>query len=121
MNARRKQVYTALFRFEGGIGTRLLPDQAIAITELDDILSQYGEPVYLVGDGFEITRELLKHPTAETPDRLRRQSAYSVAQVALRAYQSGTRTTDCELTPTYLRLPQAERERNERLKNQEGK
>jgi len=118
MNARRKQVYTALFRFENGIGTRLMPDSAIAISELDTVLAQYEEPIYLVGDGYAITKELLTVPTSETAERLRRQSAYSVAQVALRSYRNGTNTSDAQMVPTYLRLSQAERERNERLKNE---
>lgn len=115
MNARRKQVYTTLFRFENGVGTRLMPDSAIAITELDTILTQYNEPIWLVGDGYDLCKELLTHPTHQTHERLRRQSAYSVAQVALRNYRNGVQTTDSAMVPTYLRVSQAERERNERL------
>ena len=116
MNARRKQVYTALFRFENGMGTRLMEDSAIAISELDEILKQYNEPIYLVGDGYAICKELLEHPTQQTHERLKRQSAYSVAQVAMRNFRNGMQTTDSTLVPRYLRLSQAERERNERLK-----
>lgn len=118
MNARRKQVYTALFRCENGKLTRLCPDSAIAITELDELLAAYDESVYLCGDGYEITKENLKHPTRETPERLRHQSAFSVAQVAKAAYDAGVRTTDAEMVPTYLRPSQAERERAEREKLQ---
>ena len=118
MNARRKQVYTALFRFENGVKTRLMPDDAIAIAELDQILSAYQEPVYLVGDGYDITRELLTHACHDTHERLVRQSAYSVAQVAYQSYLQGTATTDLEMVPTYLRPSQAERERNERLNSE---
>lgn len=117
MNARRKQVYTALFRCQDGQMTRLLPDSALAITELDALLEQYGdEPIYLCGDGYDLTVELLTHPIRKTPERLRHQSAYSVAQVALNAYRDGVRTDDCEMAPTYLRPSQAERERLEREK-----
>lgn len=116
MNARRKQVYTALFRCKDGVLTRLIPDSAIAITELDEILGAYPEPVYLCGDGYSITAELLTHPIGFTPERLRHQSAFSVAQVAKAAYDSGARTTDIEMSPTYLRPSQAERERAEREK-----
>jgi tRNA threonylcarbamoyladenosine biosynthesis protein TsaB len=116
MNARRKQVYTALFRCENGVITRLLPDSAIAITELDEQLSAYAEPVHLVGDGYDITAELLTHEIVETPERLRHQSAFSVAQVAWKLYLDGARTTDAEMAPTYLRPSQAERERLEREK-----
>jgi len=118
MNARRKQVYTAIFRAENGKTVRMTEDCAIAISELDEILSSYDEPVYLVGDGYEITKELLTHPTLVTHERLRRQSAYSVAQVALKQYQNGNITDDITMVPSYLRPSQAERERNERLQNQ---
>ena len=114
MNARRKQVYTALFRCENGVLTRLCPDSAIAITELDEMLSAYDEPVYLCGDVYDITKENLTHAVGFTPERLRHQSAFSVAQVAKAAYDTGIRTTDAEMAPTYLRPSQAERERAER-------
>ena len=117
MNARRKQVYTALFRMKDGVAERLLPDSAIAIAELDEILSAYDEPVWLCGDGYDITAELLTHPICSTPERLRHQSAFSVAQTAYAAYLNGDRTTDVEMSPSYLRLSQAERERAEREKN----
>lgn len=116
MNARRKQVYTALFRMKDGECERLMEDSAIAIAELDGILASYAEPIYLVGDGYAITKELLTTPTENTPDRLRHQSACSVATVARRAYEDGTCTTDIEMMPTYLRPSQAERERAEREK-----
>ena len=112
MNARRKQVYTALFRCKDGQLERLLPDSALAITELDELLRDYpNEPLYLCGDGYDITAELLTHPIAPTPERLRHQSAFSVAQVARAALQSGIQTSDVEMAPSYLRPSQAERER----------
>ncbi|MBQ9131027.1 MAG: tRNA (adenosine(37)-N6)-threonylcarbamoyltransferase complex dimerization subunit type 1 TsaB [Clostridia bacterium] len=118
MNARRKQVYTAIFRCKNGALERLLPDSAIAISELDEILSAYGEPVYLCGDGYDVTASILTHPIAYTPERLRHQSAFSVAQIARQAIDVGARGSDCEVTPVYLRPSQAERERNERLKQE---
>lgn len=116
MNARRGQVYNALFRVSGGTMTRLCDDRALSITELETELLQYTEPVYLSGDGYDITRDNMKRMTLpSTPELLRYQNAYSVAMVALESWRDGDRTTDAELSPSYLRLPQAERERNERL------
>lgn len=114
MNARRNQVYTALFRATNGKLERLMPDSAIAITELDEILTQYDEPVILCGDGYQITTELLTHPVTPLAERLRYQSAFNVALCAIDAIARGEVTTDQALAPTYLRLSQAERERNER-------
>ncbi len=110
MNARRSQVYTALFRSDGEKLTRLSPDEAISIAELDERLAFYGEAVSFAGDGYDVTLPALKKTTAlPVPDRLRHQSAYSVAQVALRAYLAGNALTDSELKVTYLRPSQAER------------
>ena len=116
MNARRKQVYTAIFRQKNGVFERLLPDSAISIAELDEQLATYHEPIYLCGDGYDVTVKDLKTPICSTPERLRHQSAYSVAQIAYGLYQNGVRTTDAEMAPTYLRPCQAERERAEREK-----
>ena len=115
MNARRDQVYNALFRAQNGVITRLCEDRAIAVGELITQLSEYSEPIYVCGDGTSLMRGFPSHPV---PDFLLWQNGYSVAQCALRLYNEGVRTTDIELAPTYLRLPQAERERLERLQNQ---
>lgn len=116
MNARRSQVYTALFRSDGEKLTRLMPDSALAISELDDILAQYGEAVTFCGDGYDITLDALKKTKALfTPERLRHQSACSVAEVAYEEYLNGNYGSDSELSVDYLRPSQAERERNERL------
>ncbi len=115
MNARRQQVYTALFRAKDGVLERLMPDSAIAITELDQRLSAFDEPVRLCGDGYGVTIPLLQHSVIPTSERYRHQSAYSVAQIALRMHRDGECCTDITLSPIYLRLSQAERERAERM------
>lgn len=118
MNARRSQVYTALFRSDGRTLTRLLPDSAMAITELDGILSEYGEPVAFCGDGYTITVSALEKTSAVfVPDRLRHQSAYSVAAVAYRSFLNGETVTDTQFKVTYLRPSQAEREMMEKNNN----
>lgn len=118
MNARRSQVYTALFRSDGKVITRLMPDIAMAISELDGILSEYGEPVAFCGDGYSITVNALeKTPTVYVPDRLRHQSAYSVAAVAYRSFLSGETVTDMKFKVNYLRPSQAEREMMEKNNN----
>ncbi len=114
MNARRKQVYTALFREKDGNLERLMPDSAISIAELDKLLDDYNEPVYLVGDGYDITLQNLSHPVGNTPQRLRYQSAASVAKAAWLAYQAGAYSSDGKISPIYLRPCQAERERLEK-------
>lgn len=115
MNARRGQVYTALFRD----GERLLPDSALSLEELETLLSRYEGPVYFTGDGFDLT-SAIRHAKGNVPARLRLQSACSVAVVARRAFLAGRTVTDKDLAPVYLRPSQAERTRAEKLKQQES-
>jgi tRNA threonylcarbamoyladenosine biosynthesis protein TsaB len=115
MNARRGQVYTALFRSDGERMTRLMEDSALSIAELDELLSAYGEPVAFAGDGYDVTLAALrKTEVRPVPPRLRHQSAYSVARVALRSYLAGKSDTDASLSVNYLRPSQAERTRMEK-------
>lgn len=115
MNARRSQVYTALFRSDGNTLTRLMPDSALSIEELDELLSQYGEAVFLVGDGYDICKQgFNKTELSYVPEPMRLQSALSVAAIALKKYENGESCTDSALSVNYLRPSQAERERAER-------
>lgn len=118
MNARRSQVYNALYECRGGKLTRLCPDRAIAIEELDKELFEkhQGKKVYLCGDGYGITeRGFSSTSVSPVPERMRYASAYSVAVCALEKYNGGQVLTDTTIVPIYLRPSQAERERNERL------
>ena len=113
MDARRSQVYNALFRIENGVPVRLTEDRAISLSELAEDLKALKESVFLVGDGTALTAAYLEDcglPYAVAPENLRWQSAYGVAMAA----QGRTGTAD-QLLPVYLRLSQAERERQERL------
>ena len=118
MDARRSQVYTAIFRVDHGSIERLCEDMAIPVDELCEMLGKYeGEEIFLSGDGAHLVSERLGD-RAEYDEQRAGQNAYSVALCALRAYRAGKSTTDSELRPTYLRLAQAERERLERLAEQ---
>ena len=117
MNARRGQVYNALFRYENGTLVRLCEDRALCVTELEGELAEMGLPFALCGDGVAEFKRLAPNSTpASVSALLEDQSAVSVAKVALRRANAGESGTDAELAPVYLRLPQAERERLERLK-----
>lgn len=116
MDARRGQVYNALFKAENGTLTRLTPDRIIMLDELKVELSQYTVPLYFCGDGYQLAIQAISHPSLmKTPQDRIMQNAVSVAKVALRNYGKGKALTDRELRPIYLRAPQAERERNEKL------
>ena len=117
MDARRGQFYTAKFEFKNGALERMEDDSAKAFEELRAEIEALGRRVYLCGDGYAPARKLLGDELSfETPEKLRYQSAYSVAQIAYEKYLAGDRTSAEELRPTYLRLPQAERDRLEKMK-----
>lgn len=120
MNARRGQVYNALFTFDGDRLIRLTPDRAISVKELAGELSENdeykGKKVFLAGDGCEITAPAIPNERLGTTHPfMEHQNAYSVAVCALEAFKQGKAVTDTELAPTYLRPSQAERERMEKL------
>ena len=114
MDARREQVFTALFRSDGKTIERLTPDGAMDLAELNNLLATYKEPIYLSGDGYELAKKALTVKAMETPERLIPQSARSVGRLALRDYYAGKTIDEASLAPVYLRLSKAERERTEK-------
>ena len=113
MDARRQQVYNALFRAEQGKLTRITEDRAISLEELGAELAALEQPVFLVGDGSEVARKALPLPHLVMPPEHRmHQRAAGVALAALE--QDLSACTGGELTPNYLRLSQAEREKLEK-------
>ena len=119
MNARRSQVYNAIFECKDGKLSRICPDRALSISELEQELMSYnGKKIFLTGDGYDVAISGFTQFSPDfTPEILRYQNAYSVAQCALIAYKNGSFSSDAEITATYLRLSQAERERLEKLNN----
>lgn len=115
MDARRGEVYNALFRMENGTFTRLCPDRAISLSALgEELMTLYhGEPVRLAGDGYAVARahlSALDLSLPETPLRLRTQNAVAVGLCALDALARDEAVTADALKPIYLRVPQAERD-----------
>lgn len=119
INARRSQVYNALFKAEDGKLTRLCPDRIITTKELDTELSQINDNIMLCGDAYEMTLKDMEstQKIIPTPSALRDICGYSVALCAKDYYQAGNFTTDSQLLPDYLRPSQAERERLENQSN----
>ena len=121
MDARRSQVYTATYSSDGEEIKKLTEDRAIPIEALANELKEYADtPIYIVGDGYSPTKKVIDElgvKTENTPDLLLNENAFSLCKLAYRKYKAGEYTTDTEISPTYLRMPQAERERLERLQN----
>lgn len=117
MDARRNQVYNALFSSDGQAIIRQCPDRAISLEKLAEELTQCDGNIILVGDGAALTHNTLKarFPALRlAPEHLRHQRASGVALCAWEMAQRGDPADGGILTPNYLRLSQAERERMER-------
>jgi len=119
MDARRNQVYTAVFEVKDGVLHRMMPDSAISVEELAMQLEQIEKPKLLVGDGALLCYNMLKDRLPGltlAPEHLRMQRAAGVALLAWDQMQAGERPSGLDLVPNYLRLSQAERERQEKFK-----
>ena len=121
MDARRNQVYNALFLATGEGLERLSPDRAISLAELGEELKKWEKPKIVVGDGAELCYNTLQEQVpglSLAPRHLRMQSAWGVARAALELAAAGRLVKGGALTPVYHRLSQAERERLEKIKRE---
>ncbi len=113
MDARCEQVYTALYRAQGGKLSRITEDSALAVSELASQLQQFAEPIFLVGDGASLCYNKLSCEIAGlrlAPEHLVFQRASSVCALAAEQVLTGNTQSAAALAPAYLRLPQAQRE-----------
>ena len=123
MDARRSQVYNALFQAREGALSRISDDRAISLAELGEELKNHTEPVFLVGDGANLCYNTLesKVPNLVLPPEHRlHQRAVGVGLLAAKLAEAGISPSGAELTPNYLRLSQAERERLEKENKDKG-
>ena len=107
MDARCGQVYNAVFRSEGGVITRLCADRAIRLEELAKELEAMSGRIILAGDGAELAHKSTEGKYELAPYPLRFQRGSGVCFAA----QGRELIDPAALMPSYLRLPQAERER----------
>ena len=119
MDARRNQVYNAIFLAADGKLERVSEDRAIALSDLQTELEHIDGPIFLVGDGAALTYNTLKDAVPSLilpPEHRMHQRASGVAIVAAKEIAAGASGDANALTPNYLRLSQAERERLEKSK-----
>ena len=116
LDARRGQVYNALFR--GRTLERLCDDRTCSIEDLCRDLKQSYEEIIFLGDGVAVFGEYIKESLGERvvfAQRMDRMNlAASVAEIGYEKMQKGKSCKYSELVPKYLRLSQAERERIEK-------
>ena len=132
MDARREQFYNAMFKISKGKLKRLCEDRVLTAKELTDEISEKysSKKIIICGDGAKLFYSLLPKYLGDTtskislarPDAIM-QNAFSVAYAAWEIVSSPKFKSEdypgSALSPIYLRLSQAERERNEKLKNKD--
>lgn len=114
MDARRKQVYTGLYTFEGGRMQVLLPQTACPVDEILERCVSLGRKVIFLGDGVPVYRdsieETMRTDYGFAPAHMNRQRAGAVGMRAFDYIREGRTETAAEHAPVYLRKSQAERE-----------
>ena len=123
MDARRNQVYTGLYTFQkkdGASGYELCIIQkqcAVDIAEIVAIINDTRQETIFLGDGVDVyggrIAELMRVAYSFAPACCNRQRASCVASLGIALYEKGIYQTADEHAPDYLRLSQAERERND--------
>jgi len=111
MDARRQQIYNALFQAKDGQLSRLTPDRAISLADLTDELNAYDCPKIVVGDGARLCYNYLSEQGVScqiAPPHLVMQNAMSVALEAEEAVRNGMLGSAQDLQPVYLRPAQAQ-------------
>ena len=118
MDARRQQTYTGLYTFEDGRMQTLLPQCVVQIEEIINKVNDMEKPVVFLGDGVPVFADFIaqhcKVPYQYAPAHCNKQRAASVATLGAILYGEGKAEPAAEHKPDYLRLSQAERERQEK-------
>lgn len=122
MDARRRQVYTGIYRFEEHRLVTVEDQMAVPMEEMIRKLNEYQQPVTFLGDGVPVFADMiagkLNVPYSFAPAHVNKQRSAAVAALGLIYYKEGRTQTAMEHIPDYLRVSQAEREREERQKKE---
>ncbi len=114
MDARRQQVYTGLYTFNGEEFITVWPQEATDILDLLSRLNELGKKVIFAGDGVPVFKDIITEksnvPVSFAPAHLNRQRAGALGVLGAKLYEQGIIETAAEHKPDYLRKSQAERE-----------
>lgn len=122
MDARRDHVYTASYIWDEDGFRELSGDEVISIAECADSCGELLDTVF-VGDGVPVYREYLTQRLGYrahfAPVTALMQRASSIAAIAYEKAQKGETMKYNELVPFYIRKSQAEREYEEKHKEEQ--
>ena len=127
MDARREQVYTAVYTFnpaadEPGFAppypAALVEPCVVSLAEMAALVNELGRAVIFTGDGVPVHAEalaaLVKVPYSFAPPHMNRQRAAALAALALRYLKEKKTVSAADHAPVYLRVSQAERVKAEK-------
>lgn len=121
MDARRNQAYTGLYRFSDGKMDTLIKQCVVQIDEIIDKINKEGQKAIFLGDGVPVFKEYIREnitvPYDFAPAMCNKQRASAVACLGQILFGEGKAVPAYEHKPEYLRLSQAERERQEKERN----
>ena len=121
MDARRNQVYTALYKWQEDQLERLTDYMATDINEYVERLKEYEGKIIFLGDGVSVYREVIESILGDralfAPSFCNLQHASVLGNMAEKLYEEGKSEDPSTFVPMYLRKSQAEREKEEREKN----
>lgn len=117
MDARRNQVYTGFYGFDD-IDRQVVVKEQFAddIEAVVSMINDTGRPVVFLGDGVPVYHDAILAkitvPVRFAPANMNRQRAASLAVLAIEYMKEGRTVSASDHKPDYLRVSQAERERN---------
>ncbi len=109
LDARKKEVYAALYRFEESGLTEVMGESVISLKELGARLT---DRTIFTGEGAHLFRDDIRSLFGEralfAPASARVPSAASVAELGMLQLKAGSHADPDSLTPLYIRRPEAE-------------
>lgn len=123
IDARCNRFFNAIFKCSAdGTVERLCEDRALSYEEIaQELTSNYSnEKIVLVGDGAIMAQKLMGDLVPNltiAPPHLMYQQSNGVAMVAQNMIEQGKVVTSQQLLPSYLSLPQAQKELQKKLSN----
>ena len=114
MDARRKQVYTGLYEFNGKKFQIIADQTACPVEEILDRCNEFGRKVIFLGDGVPVYQDMIKDKIQVeydfAPAHMNRQRAGALGMRAFDYIREEKLESAAEHAPVYLRKSQAERE-----------
>ncbi len=109
LDARKNEVYAALYKWEEGFLQKILPETAM---HPEQLMEEINEPVVFMGDGIGKYRDLitnsLKTNAIFAPPSRMSPSATTIAEIAIEKIKQGIVTDPVSLIPFYIRKSEAE-------------